>query len=92
MDIRRDDWIRTSGLFVPNEARYRAALHPESCKGTLCRLSSKYFTQLWMEQNFFKRPYQVKRIQLIITIVRATFSKPHIEQVADPHAGFYQAH
>ena len=27
---RRDDWIRTSGLFVPNEARYRAALHPES--------------------------------------------------------------
>ena len=25
----RDDWIRTSGLFVPNEARYRAALHPE---------------------------------------------------------------
>ena len=26
--ICRDDWIRTSGLFVPNEARYRAALHP----------------------------------------------------------------
>ena len=26
----RDDWIRTSGLFVPNEARYRAALHPEN--------------------------------------------------------------
>ncbi len=25
----RDDWIRTSGLFVPNEARYRAAPHPE---------------------------------------------------------------
>lgn len=25
----RDDWTRTSGLFVPNEARYRAALHPE---------------------------------------------------------------
>ena len=25
----RDDWIRTSGLFVPNEARYRAALHPD---------------------------------------------------------------
>ncbi len=25
----RDDWIRTSGLFVPNETRYRAALHPE---------------------------------------------------------------
>ena len=24
----RDDWIRTSDLFVPNEARYRAALHP----------------------------------------------------------------
>ena len=28
--IGRDDWIRTSGLFVPNEARYRAALHPDS--------------------------------------------------------------
>ena len=26
--LSRDDWIRTSGLFVPNEARYRAALHP----------------------------------------------------------------
>jgi hypothetical protein len=26
---RRDDWIRTSDLFVPNEARYLAALHPE---------------------------------------------------------------
>jgi hypothetical protein len=29
LKICRDDWIRTSGLFVPNEARYRAALHPE---------------------------------------------------------------
>ncbi len=25
----RDDKIRTCGLFVPNEARYRTALHPE---------------------------------------------------------------
>jgi hypothetical protein len=25
----RDDWIRTSDPFVPNEVRYRAALHPE---------------------------------------------------------------
>lgn len=25
----RDDWIRTSDLFVPNEARYRTALHPD---------------------------------------------------------------
>ena len=25
----RDDWIRTSDLVVPNDARYRAALHPE---------------------------------------------------------------
>jgi hypothetical protein len=24
----RDDWIRTSDLVVPNDARYRAALHP----------------------------------------------------------------
>ena len=27
--LSRDDWIRTSGPFVPNEVRYRAALHPE---------------------------------------------------------------
>jgi hypothetical protein len=25
----RDDWIRTSGPYVPNVVRYRAALHPE---------------------------------------------------------------
>ena len=25
----RDDWIRTSDPFVPNEVRYRTALHPE---------------------------------------------------------------
>ena len=24
----RDDWIRTSGPYVPNVVRYRAALHP----------------------------------------------------------------
>jgi hypothetical protein len=24
----RDDWIPTRGLVVPNDARYRAALHP----------------------------------------------------------------
>ena len=24
----RDDWIRTSGPFVPNEVRYQAAPHP----------------------------------------------------------------
>lgn len=27
-DLGRDDWIRTSDLVVPNDARYRAALHP----------------------------------------------------------------
>ena len=26
----RDDWIRTSGPYVPNVVRYRAALHPEN--------------------------------------------------------------
>lgn len=26
--MSRDDWIRTSDLYVPNVARYRAALHP----------------------------------------------------------------
>ncbi len=25
----RDDWIRTSDLYVPNVAHYRAVLHPE---------------------------------------------------------------
>ena len=29
LEIGRDDWIRTSDPFVPNEVRYRAALHPE---------------------------------------------------------------
>ena len=29
IDICRDDWIRTSGPVVPNDVRYRAALHPE---------------------------------------------------------------
>ena len=28
----RDDWIRTSDPFVPNEVRYRTALHPERPK------------------------------------------------------------
>ncbi len=28
MYINRDDWIRTSDPFVPNEVRYQAALHP----------------------------------------------------------------
>ena len=28
----RDDWIRTSDPFVPNEVRYRTALHPEVSK------------------------------------------------------------
>lgn len=32
--ISRDDWIRTSGPYVPNVVRYRAALHPEM-KGKL---------------------------------------------------------
>jgi hypothetical protein len=29
-NINRDDWIRTSGPFVPNEVRYQAAPHPAS--------------------------------------------------------------
>ncbi len=31
LNTSRDDWIRTSGLVVPNDARYRAALHPALC-------------------------------------------------------------
>ena len=30
--IGRDDWIRTSDPFVPNEVRYQAALHPDTQK------------------------------------------------------------
>ena len=29
VQLSRDDWIRTSDLFVPNEARYQAAPHPD---------------------------------------------------------------
>lgn len=29
-NVNRGDWIRTSDLLVPNQARYRASLHPES--------------------------------------------------------------
>ena len=29
-EVNRDDWIRTSDPFVPNEVRYQAALHPEA--------------------------------------------------------------
>ena len=29
----RGDWIRTSDLFVPNEARYQAALRPDCGRG-----------------------------------------------------------
>ena len=47
----RDDKIRTCGLFVPNEARYRAALHPEpvfsDCKNTKNYYRSAFFI------NFF---------------------------------------
>lgn len=32
----RDDWIRTSGPFVPNEVRYQAALHPVEKIANLC--------------------------------------------------------
>jgi hypothetical protein len=38
----RDDWIRTSGLFVPNEARYRAALHPENSVVKVKKMISFY--------------------------------------------------
>jgi hypothetical protein len=34
----RDDKIRTCGLFVPNEARYRAALHPVFYKNKQFRI------------------------------------------------------
>jgi hypothetical protein len=39
--LSRDDWIRTSDLFVPNEARYRAALQPVKYKAIFLYLNSK---------------------------------------------------
>jgi hypothetical protein len=39
--LRRDDWIRTSDPFVPNEVRYRAALHPEIGNKNKKRTSKK---------------------------------------------------
>lgn len=38
--LSRDDKIRTCGLFVPNEARYRAALHPAFFRGAKVQLFS----------------------------------------------------
>lgn len=45
----RDDWTRTSGPFVPNEVRYRAALHPviidyTKIKKPLRKLKSFYWS------------------------------------------------
>ncbi len=34
-NLNRDDWIRTSGPFVPNEVRYQAAPHPAT-KMAIC--------------------------------------------------------
>ncbi len=47
--ISRDDWIRTSGLFVPNEARYRAALHPVSRKENSDKHNKKARQSTWCE-------------------------------------------
>ena len=39
----RGDRIRTYDLFVPNEARYRAALHPENREYFLIAIAKIYF-------------------------------------------------
>ena len=49
----RDDKIRTCGLFVPNEARYRAALHPV------------YLT--WQRYNFYLKSDVLSQKKTIIT-------------------------
>ena len=47
----RDDWIRTSGLFVPNEARYQTVPHPVNTSNIITEVSSlvnhleKYFSK-----------------------------------------------
>ena len=45
----RDDKIRTCDLFVPNEARYRAALHPELLQNAKIQL----FFQLTIKNQLF---------------------------------------
>ena len=43
----RDDWIRTSDLVVPNDARYRATLHPVKAesKNNYLLISEKIYTE-----------------------------------------------
>jgi hypothetical protein len=47
----RDDWIRTSGLFVPNEARYQTVPHPVNTSNIIAKASGlvnhleKYFSK-----------------------------------------------
>ena len=42
--LNRDDWIRTSGPFVPNEVRYQTAPHPVMCSYVIYR-SNKAITR-----------------------------------------------
>ena len=56
--VCRDDWIRTSGLVVPNDARYRAALHPAHCPPKLYerRRALSAFKRLLLRPLFKKAP------------------------------------
>lgn len=52
----RDDWIRTSDPVVPNDVRYRAALHPE--EGCKYKIHPKKENEYFVERAyvFFKKP------------------------------------
>ena len=61
----RGDRIRTCDHLVPNQARYRAALHPEKrtfpfceCKGTLFSSNMQIFLQLFDNSLFFEYFFQ----------------------------------
>ncbi len=69
----RDDWTRTSGLFVPNEARYRAALHPENlssrgywmAKIRLCIITGFRPDQNFVDAEWSYQPALFKEFYLI---------------------------
>ena len=51
----RSDWIRTSGLLVPNQAHYQAVLHPVIfgfCGDTVCKSKCYYSTVFLTCQAF----------------------------------------
>jgi hypothetical protein len=64
----RDDWIRTSDPFVPNEVRFRAALHPENIK-----LSKLHFVNKKSEMPHNVEVMEFQLFQIIKTVSNHKF-------------------